>query len=45
MPPAGGTADAFVYEVRIDGMRFTVPDEDPAWRKLIERVFAIAGLQ
>lgn len=45
LPAPHRGADAFVYEVTIDGARYVAGDENPAWRALIERVFAGLELQ
>ncbi len=37
--------DAFEYEITIDGKTYVVSDEHPAWRALIERLFAAPGIQ
>jgi hypothetical protein len=37
--------DAFEYEITIDGKTYVVSDEHPAWRALIERLFASPGIQ
>ncbi len=37
-PERSRIPDAFEYEIAIDGRRYVVGDDDPAWRALIERV-------
>jgi len=44
-PSPAPHADAFAWEITVDGVRYGIGEQDPAWRELIERVFDAGGLQ